>query len=302
MAVYAALGAGLLVAGCDAQDGPGEAGGARATPAAGSPGTAPGTPVALPLPLDSYMLDEFEGHKLSELLRERTTACMKEFGHASFSLPAIPQPAVSVHNERRYGITDSKLAAQRGYRVPATHQAPAPEKDLTPAESFTLNGGSSVPGELGNGGKDQNGMTVPPGGCAGRAKEALGYKISDTPGNPQPLQNLDQESFDKSLADGRVKSALAQWSECMKEANFNYPAEPFSASNDPKFAGPAIGEKEKNVAVTDVRCKNSSRLLIEWKAVETSLQEKMIADHGSEIEQFKTQTAVVRANLQRLAP
>ncbi|MEV4190691.1 hypothetical protein [Streptomyces toxytricini] len=298
MALLATLGTGLLVAGCDAQDSRREGSGAQASPTADSPGA----PVALALPLDGYMLDEFEGHKLSELMRERTTACMKEFGHASFSLPPIPQPAVSVHNERRYGITDAKLAAHRGYRVRAENEKSTPEKDLMPAESFTLNGGSSVPGELGSGGKDQNGRTVPPGGCAGRAKEALGYKASDTPGNPQIIQNLDQESFGKSLEDGRVKAALSKWSECMRESGFNYPAEPFSASNDPAFAGPAVGEKEKNVAVADVRCKNSSRLLVEWKAVETSLQEKMIADRSSEIERIKTQTAAVRANIQRLAP
>ncbi|MBZ9642813.1 hypothetical protein [Streptomyces sp. PSKA30] len=71
------------------------------------------------LPLDRYMFTEFEIHDLSSLLLTRTQACMKEHGHADTDLPKPPDPGVSQHNERRYGITDGRLAERLGYRTPA---------------------------------------------------------------------------------------------------------------------------------------------------------------------------------------
>ncbi|MDJ0346696.1 hypothetical protein QMK19_34530 [Streptomyces sp. H10-C2] len=299
VALLLSLGTCAALAGCDTSSGSPEGVAERPVSAVGTPNTA----VDLRLPLDDYMLDEFEGYKLSELLRARMTACMKEFGHISFSLPPAPSPAVAVHNERRYGITDAKLASERGYRVPEkTKPQVSSEPSLSPAESFALTGGSTHPGEFGQGGSDQSGKPVPPGGCAGRANEALGYGSADAPGNPQLVQSLDRASFDQSLQDARVKSALSRWSVCMKKAGYTYPAEPFSASNDLDFTGPTVGEKEKAVAVADVTCKNSSGLIRDWKVVETALQEKLIAEGGTEIAQVKTQTAAVRANIKQLAP
>ncbi|MFD9724337.1 hypothetical protein [Streptomyces sp. NPDC059072] len=298
---YAALSLSLaacaVLVGCDASGGGPPAAGKKPARAADLPRTS----VDLGLPLDDYMLDEFEGYKLSELLRDHMTTCMKEFGHASFSFPPATPPAVTVHNERRYGITDAKLASERGYRVPPVPKSQA-EQQLTADESFALTGGSTRPGEFGQGGNDANGKPVPPGGCAGRANEALGYKATDAPGNAQQLQSLDRASFERSLRDDRVKAALARWSACMKEAGYTYPAEPFSASNDPEFTGPRIGEKEKAVAVADVGCKNSSGLLGDWKAVETAVQQQLIAEGGAGVADAKTQTASVRANIRKLAP
>ncbi|WP_329386275.1 hypothetical protein OG625_27405 [Streptomyces sp. NBC_01351] len=298
-ALSLSLAACAVLVGCDTSSGDPSAVGKKPAQAADVPRTS----VDLGLPLDDYMLNEFEGYKLAELLRDRTTACMKEFGHASFSFPPATPPSVTVHNERRYGITDAKLASERGYRVPPKSKSQTyAEPELSADESFALTGGSTRPGEFGQGGNDANGKPVPPGGCAGRANEALGYKASDAPGNSQLLQSLDRASFDRSLHDDRVKAALARWSACMKEAGYTYPAEPFSASNDPEFTGPRIDQRERAVAVADVGCKNSSGLLSDWKAVETALQEKLIAEGGTDVAGAKTQTASVRASIRQLAP
>lgn len=71
------------------------------------------------------MFNEFEIHGLSALLRTLTLACMKENGYVDTDLPNPQSPGVSKHNERRYGITDSRLAASLGYRPTprATHHA-----------------------------------------------------------------------------------------------------------------------------------------------------------------------------------
>ncbi len=236
------------------------------------------------------MFDEFESHELMVLLRNGTLACMEKYGHADTYIPEPAPPPVSKHNERRYGITDGRLAKRLGFRADQGDAAPREkEKPLTADEEFTITGGSSKPGEPGKGGRNEAGKDVPPGGCKGQALKALGYSPTATPGNPAMVQNLDLESFDASLRTDSVKQALRDWSACMRDKGYTYDAEPFSASNDRRFATPAATEAEKEVAMADVECKNSSRLIEIWKAEETRIQKSLTARNRQELEKVAKQ-------------
>ncbi|MER5909787.1 hypothetical protein ABT124_04575 [Streptomyces sp. NPDC001982] len=243
------------------------------------------------LPLDRYMFTEFEIHDLSSLLLTHTLACMKEHGHADTDLPEPPPLGLSKHNERRYGITDGRLAKRLGYRTTAQSAASVrgEKKMLSADEEFTLTGGSSKPGETGKGGKNKAGKQVPLGGCSGEALKTLGYSPTATPGNPAIVQTLNQQSFAASLRMDSVKQALQDWSACMRKKGYAYAAEPFSASNDRRFATRAVTKTEKDVAVADVQCKKSSRLVETWKAEETRIQRSLIAKHQQELEKAAKQ-------------
>ncbi|MBZ9642812.1 hypothetical protein [Streptomyces sp. PSKA30] len=172
---------------------------------------------------------------------------------------------------------------------------------LSADEEFTLTGGSSKPGETGKGGKNKEGKQVPPGGCSGEALKALGYSPTATPGSPSTVQALDQQSFAASLRTDSVKQALRDWSACMRKKGYTYAAEPFSASNDRRFATRAVTKTEKDVAVADVQCKRSSRLVETWKTEETRIQKSLIAKHQQELERVATQHDVTLPLIKQLA-
>ncbi|MFC5953983.1 hypothetical protein ACFP51_05585 [Streptomyces pratens] len=254
------------------------------------------------LPLDRYMFNEFEIHDLSTLLRTLTLTCMKENGFAGTDLPKPPDPGVSKHNERRYGITDGRLAIRLGYRAPqSVTTSPKAEETLSTDEEFTLTGGSSKPGETGKGGKNKAGRKVPLGGCRGEALKALGYAPTAIPGNPPAVQALDQQSFEASLRTGNVKQALQDWSTCMQDHGHTYTAEPFSASNDRRFATRTVTAAEKDVAATDVRCKKSSRLVDTWKAEETKIQRSLMAEHRQELQKTAKQRDVTLSSIKKIS-
>ncbi|MFE1287757.1 hypothetical protein [Streptomyces sp. NPDC058751] len=253
------------------------------------------------LPLDTYMLDEFKIFQLSTLFNELTLTCMKEHGNTTTVLPKPPVPGVSKHNERRYGITDGRLASRLGYRTPKpTAETSSAERiTLSEDEEFTLTGGSTKPGEVGRGGKNKEGKTVPPGGCAGEALKKLGYAPTATPGNPVSVQSLDKESFAESLRTDRVRNVLEKWSACMRDAGYTYAAEAFSASNDRRFAGASVTKLEREVATADVRCKKSSRLTEVWQAEETRIQTSLIARHQKELQAVRKQRDTTLATISK---
>lgn len=262
------------------------------------------TPAAenVDLPLDRYMFNEFEIHNLSNLLRTLALACMKENGFTNTYLPKPPDPGVSKHNERRYGITDGRLAIRLGYRAPQSGTTSSKaEETLSTDEEFTLTGGSSKPGETGKGGRNKAGRKVPPGGCRGEALKALGYAPTATPGNPPAVQALDQQSFEASLRTGNVKQALQDWSTCMRDHGYTYTAEPFSASNDRRFATRTVTAAEKDVATTDVRCKKSSRLVDTWKTEETRIQRSLMTKHQQELQKIAKQRDVTLSLIKKMS-
>ncbi|MER7171627.1 hypothetical protein [Streptomyces mesophilus] len=248
------------------------------------------------LPLDSYMLDDFQLYKSSVLLRELSISCMKKYDHKEFTLDSPPEPGISVANERRYGITDGVLAAKNGYRVPEQVKEPDSGHEISPEEAFTLTGGSTDPGTVGKGGVDSHGNQIPRGGCKGQALKKLGYTPTGVPGNPQFVQDLSLSSFQESMKHPEVKDALSKWAACMSKSGYTYKAEPFSASNDPRFSTPEAGELEKSVAVADVSCKNSSGLIVAWQGVESAIQRDLIRKNQRKLEPIKHQRDItVRA-------
>jgi hypothetical protein len=253
------------------------------------------------LPLDAYMFNEFEVYDISRILRTRTLACMKQYGHAATTFPVPPAPGVTKHNERRYGITDGRLAERLGYRAPNTGTSPVKKRTLTSDEEFTLTGGSTRPGEVGKGGKNKAGEKVPVGGCSGQALEALGYSPTATPGNPSAVQSLDKESFMASLKTKSVASALKSWSACMREKGYAYAPQPFSASNDRRFATPSVTQAEKDVATADVACKKTSHLVKIWRAEEARIQKSLIAQHHQELSGILKQRDTTLSVIQKLS-
>ncbi|MFC9631303.1 hypothetical protein ACFTY8_18900 [Streptomyces mirabilis] len=232
------------------------------------------------------MFNEFELYKISTLLRKYSLTCMKDQGYTSINFPTPSSPGVTKHNERRYGITDGLLASRLGYRIPSIKKGSTSSTNTTTLsadEEFTLTGGSTKPGELGKGGRNKFNKKVPAGGCSGVALKKIGYFPGDTPGNPTKVQALDKESFAGSLKSDRVKRSLEKWSLCMRDNGYTYAPEPFSASNDHRFATRWVTKLEKDVATADTRCKQSSHLLTIWSAEETKIQRSLITEHQKEL-------------------
>lgn len=113
------------------------------------------------------------------------------------------------------------------------------------------------------------------------------------------VQALDKESFTNSLKSDRVKRSLEKWSSCMRDNGYKYAPEPFSASNDHRFATRSVTKLEKDVATADTRCKQSSRLLTVWSAEETKIQESLIAEHQKELHEVQKQRDTTLSIIER---
>ncbi|MFG3047064.1 hypothetical protein ACGFZR_19305 [Streptomyces sp. NPDC048241] len=198
-------------------------------------------------------------------------------------------------------MTDGPLASHIGYRVPKDSRTKLRSTPFTQDQEFTLTGGSETPGQLGRGGKNKAGFNVPPGGCAGKSMNRLGYPSSAILGNPAITQEIDKISFAESLHSERVKSALKAWSSCMHGMNYTYAAEPFSASNDKKFLTPVATQAEIRAATADIACKFQSKLTNIWSSEEASVQRKLIALHQRQLQPVLRQRDVVLSKIKQLS-
>ncbi|MFE2165077.1 hypothetical protein ACFXB3_08385 [Streptomyces sp. NPDC059447] len=183
----------------------------------------------------------------------------------------VGQGAPVKDNERRYGLADAELAGTSGYHLPGAHQTNQRSEEY-PAPIAPL-----VAGEV----PEYNGAAVPEGGCAGEALRELHEQEMN-----EPLvfaQKLNMAGYRNFQQDPAVTAVNARWSACMKESGYGYP-DPLAAINDKEFSGAEPTDREKAVALTDVRCKQKVNLIGVWAATETAYQQQLIKENSAELE------------------
>ncbi|MER5970390.1 hypothetical protein ABT112_11760 [Streptomyces sp. NPDC002055] len=241
----------------------------------------------LRMPLESYLPSREE---LRETDRARVVLidrCMERFGFDYTVQPPEREYGPRSLTERRYGISEAKLAAENGYglgdRDPSRQPPPARPKVGPAAETVLFGKGRST----------VRGKSVPEGGCAGRAEREFTAPSSAGASSALDLpQRLSMESFNRSRLDSRVKKASRAWSECMTERGYDYP-DPLAPLADPQLRGDGNTEAVAT-ATADIRCKKRTNLIGIWFAVESAYQRELIRKNSGALQ------IVRRANGERL--
>jgi hypothetical protein len=271
------VGAVLLAAvGCSTQHAePEPAGGRTAAPRA----SALLASVDLRLPIEDYLFSDAEAGRVRQAQQTLIERCARRFDLTYEPVSASPPVGPRSLMDRRYGLTDAKLARADGYhlgdRDPRTRKTE--EFEVPKGKMLTVLTGKSG----GSGGGRVNGVEVPAGGCAGEA----GRKLSkdDKLGSSDVAQDLNGKSFSATKEDPRVLAAFTSWSRCMKDEGFSYP-DPLTVMNDSRFQGQKSTPLEIRTAVADVACKGRVNLVGIWFAVEVEYQKSLIAKNQKDLD------------------
>ncbi|MFC4066339.1 hypothetical protein [Actinoplanes subglobosus] len=205
------------------------------------------------LPLDEYLLTDEQIQLISSAHTVLGRRCLARLGlrwpKPEPSAEAVPEP----RNARRYYVLELDEARARGYRA-ARPQRPSvvgEEPDPEAVAAWTREGG-----------------------CAVKASRALSVGGSGV--DPQVLQ---LQTFSRMQTDARVHEANDRWSRCMRDAGYTYP-DPETADSDPRWTQtPDATPVEIATATADVLCKQRTRLPDTMFAVETALQEEVVAQN-----------------------
>jgi hypothetical protein len=225
----------------------------------------------LRLPLDSYLPTEAQVREFDQARLVLIDRCMNRFGFSyQVDLPDVPSGAKD-SNSRRYGITDSDLAAKRGYGLAAgdasTQAHPANPKLDADGQTALYGEGSSV----------VKGKPVPLDGCLGEANRGLDAH-SPKGADFNAAQQLSLTSYQQSQQDSRVRKVVAAWSTCMAGQGYHY-ANPLAPLADPKLGDGSTPEAVKT-ATADLACKQRTNLVGVWSTVESAYQQRLIDQHA----------------------
>ncbi|MFF2951508.1 hypothetical protein ACFVVU_09230, partial [Kitasatospora sp. NPDC057965] len=199
------------------------------------------------LPLDPYFLPPADNVRLHTALDRLVTECLRSAGVQPPAPATDPAPVLGRY-ERRYGLTSAAGARTTGYHLPA-HPDPA-QVPLSPDQLNALTG---------------------PQGC----QESAARRITGTtsyPGDAYLVRSVNQESFDRSTKTPEVVAAVAAWSRCMKQAGHDY-ATPLQTGTWPSEQPT---DEERTTALTDVACKQQTRLVRIWNEAEAAIQRSLI--------------------------
>ncbi|MEV4425285.1 hypothetical protein ACN9M0_12580 [Streptomyces sp. R-07] len=266
-------------------------------------GKGPGVPAAVeipnittavvdPVPVEAYLLTEEQWNRLGRAEYALRVQCMKRFGFAYEEPMFTAEPSGQTVSQYRYGKLDPAKTAVYGYRNPGADSSGAGAEaemnaakerrvKLTANERLILTGTANPAEKNGKGGQNFGGHKVPEGGCIGEAQRKLGDY-----GDAQVANDVNLDSFGKSLQDQRVLAAFATWSRCMAESGYHYKT-PIEASDDKKWAGETASAEEKTVATADARCKIKNNVAGVWYAVDVAYQKQAIEEHAEELDQVR---------------
>lgn len=238
--------------------------------------------LVLPLEIYRYSSDDYRivQHAAWLLIGECVSQFGAEYTAADPALVTGIPPFDS--NARRYGLFDPEHAATLGYNFSAeqgdtgSQTEPDPATRWNPGETELLlvRGGTF---NLVTPPADVEGRPLPEDGCQGEANRILREGTLAEPPSLDLFNDLNVESHERAEADSRVEAAIAQWSECMGQAGYNYRTiwEP----NNESWPEPP-GDQEITVAQSDVACKQETNLVGIFYTVETAYQERIIEDNA----------------------
>ncbi|WP_369246613.1 hypothetical protein [Streptomyces sp. R41] len=246
------------------------------------------------LPLDAYQLSPEEYEKSQQATWALVKPCMVDLGFDDFTFkPAPVADGLEEHEDLRYGTYNATEAAKYGYRPAFTHasslaarsgEVGGQEPEFSAAEEAALDGHSAertakAPKRVT---KTAAGETIPKDGCYGQALDKVTSGSADTYLNDTLVEELDGQSYEKSLTDPKIRAAFASWSACMKDKGFSY-ASPIDANNDPRWTGDKPSKDEIATATADAQCKERTSLLTVWHGAEVGIQKNLIAAHSDEL-------------------
>ncbi|MEE1927536.1 hypothetical protein V1J52_04925 [Streptomyces sp. TRM 70351] len=240
------------------------------------------------LPIEQYLVSYPDSVAWERARQSLWKSCMGRFGFA-FDPPEpglYPLPGYNDANmQRRYGITDPEVAAEFGYHLPDDPgEPPVWEPGQGAEEAVFRGGGPSV-----SGGRYQ-GEPVPEGGCLGESQRKLGHYDYTLAGQ------VEFASLEESQKRPEVRAALGRWSACMKQNGYTV-EHPYKT---PNLLGKALGaeqpsREELSLAVTDVKCKETSDLVRTWFTAETQVQKRRIEENQLALdEEWKANEAVLK--------
>ncbi|MEU8841600.1 hypothetical protein AB0D97_21105 [Streptomyces roseus] len=283
-------------AGCESADGENE-GADPATARESWPDTVPkeGLARGLVLPVEAYLQSYEQSTTIEQASRKLQVDCMSDFGF-SIKFPPLgvnPPPSNnSANTPRRYGITNAKEAAERGYQLKEAQGGERPQNfKLTDAETAVLTGRKSRTRGAEPAPATYQGKAIPKDGCQGWAFDKIGARLDFT-----LPEKLSYESLNRSQESPRVQAALTAWSACMRESGYEVP-HPFEAiKRAPDTVVGSPSQSEINVAVADVECKKKVDLVAIWYAEDAQIQRDQIAHNALVLDELrKKNSSAVKA-------
>jgi hypothetical protein len=234
-------------------------------------------------PLDSYHLPPEQKVALARADDILVRDCMRRYDF-DFELPdRTVEP--ELEKSRVLGLVDADEAARFGYKPPwfaeysqRVNEAKSTQEKWPKAMMDVLYGDGPV---------KVNGVDVPEGGCNAEARHLLGRNAVGEPGDENFIIRLEWMSGELTQKDSRLKAAFAKWSDCMREAGYNY-QDPWQANGDRAFAEQASAH-EIAVAKTDVACRNKHNVNGTWVAVRTAYQNRLIEANADALRQHDSE-------------
>jgi len=250
-------------------------------------------------PLDSYHLSPEQRVALARADDILVRDCMRRYGF-DFELP-VRTVNPELEKNRVIGVVDADEAARFGYKPAwfAEHtrrvsEAKSKQEKWSPEMMDVL---------YGDGPSRVNGVDVPVGGCNAEARQRLGRGTAGGPGDENFVLLLEWMSGELARKDSRLQAAFANWSDCMREAGYDY-QDPWQANGDRAFADEKASAHEIAVATADVACRDEHNVNGIWVAVRSAYQNRLIEAnaealrrHGSAMaEQVQPATDVLAAH------
>lgn len=246
------------------------------------------------LPLDAYKMSRRELAIYDTAVDVITQGCMRARGF-DWWIPDRTRVRPSF-NVRRYGVIDLEVTGKFGYHLPPDPLSQALQRrDATLPEEMR----SALVGSEGSE------------GCLQTAAERLSIDVPDA--DYALVTDLDFKSLDTSVADDAMMRSNTAWHTCMSRAGYPNYDSPNDAISDERWNldNPTIPKLEVDVATSDVRCKLKVGMIDTWLAVETRIQQNVIARHATALAVVAAANrrylanaldVIARAGAQNLAP
>jgi hypothetical protein len=219
-------------------------------------------------PLDKFELDERELQVVRRASYLLTLRCIQTVGG---TLPPLPPGRLHLpRGEDRYGLTDEGRARSWAYSLDAPPATAMPWEAQVRPDTYLFRQMYEKPG------------------CRTKAAHTLGQRRTK---EKNPVDTLDELAWRRSRTDPDVRRAEARWLSCMRQRGYTELTEPVdapnffwgarrtrNASSNPaeKRNGVRPDRVEREAAVADVRCKQSSGFLRAWMVTDLAEQRHLI--------------------------
>ncbi|MEV7179383.1 hypothetical protein [Kitasatospora sp. NPDC093679] len=248
-----------------------------------------------PLPLDPYLLNPEQQLAVEKAQQKLIVRCMASFG-LTYTPPSgnggrRDSDAPTTRVDSRYGHQNAALMAKWGYHPEGGLRAGAGAMptgpSFSPETELVLRGTADVAARAGSGGRTVNGRTVPARGCLGEAVKELTGSAEGGIGDTRFADDAKFTTLDQSRKDPRTQAVFRQWSQCMKDAGFDY-TDPLAALGDPQWRkSPTPTPQELKVATADAGCRHAHNVVGVWYAVDAGYQQQVIAANAAAMAEAK---------------